>query len=489
MGDPLGAAAAWLLTYLLHSTVLISGTWLILRLIQVRSLAWREALWTIALCGGLITATAQALSEIRPFSGRLLLPAFSALGSAHAGSAAGPGSETQPPPVRCAQADACASARCRILGADGEPASGACVEPALAVPVSGSDGPATSTLAGLAAVAALGLLLGAALRSGLGGPRDRRALAEGALPALLLRLRRESGVKQEVALTVSRSIASPVAFGLRKREICVPERALLDLTPEQQEGMLAHELAHLVRADPLRLLLCRLIEVVLFLQPLNRPARRRLFETVECRCDAWAIRLVGRGLPLAECLTKVAVWITEGARPVAAVAMAEEGSPLGRRVLRLLCEEEALAEDRRRRRSAPLLVLLLPALALLAPVVSTAAPAPAADEARPEAAASLVPEAPVSSDRALLVAEAVGLLEEEISLLRNEVAGLRAVIPRNTSLEELNDTLLEIEQRVDGLDRRLAVLAVWRRMVLREHGLDSPQPAETRTDSSPRRIE
>ncbi len=489
MADPLGAAAAWLLTYLLHSSILIGGAWLFLRLVEVRSLAWREALWTIALCGGLVTATAQALGHMQPLGGRLVLPALAALDSAQAGSTTGNGGEALPPSLRCAEADACPSARCRVPGADGETASGDCAQPALAAPVSGSVSATRRTCAGLAGLAVLGLLFAAALRAGLQGPRDRRALAGGRLPALLERLRQRAGVGREVALTVSRSIASPVAFGLRKWEICVPERALAELTAEQQEGMFAHELAHLVRGDPLRLLLCRIIEVVLFLQPLNRPARRRLFEAVERRCDAWAIRLVGRGLPLAECLTKVAAWITEGSRPVAAVAMAEEGSPLGRRVLGLLREEEALAEDRRRRRSASLLVLLLPGLAFLAPAVSNAAANPAADAALPAIAAFPAPKALASSNRALLVAEAAGLLEDEISLLKEEVAGLRAVIPRSTSLKELNQTLLEIERRVDGLDRRLAVLAVWRRMVLREHGLDSPQPAETRTMASPRRIE
>ena len=51
--------SAWLLTFLVHSTVLLCGVWLVTRWGWVRSHAWKETLWKAALVGGLVTATAQ----------------------------------------------------------------------------------------------------------------------------------------------------------------------------------------------------------------------------------------------------------------------------------------------------------------------------------------------------------------------------------------------------------------------------------------------
>ncbi len=44
------------LTYLLHSTLLLGGTWLFLRLARVRSWALRERIWKIALILPMLTA-------------------------------------------------------------------------------------------------------------------------------------------------------------------------------------------------------------------------------------------------------------------------------------------------------------------------------------------------------------------------------------------------------------------------------------------------
>src|SRR2546430_2199715 len=80
---------------------------------------------------------------------------------------------------------------------------------------------------------------------------DRRAVSDGPLAATLAELRRSTGYRRRVQLTMARTIASPVALGLS--EICVPELALSDLGAEQQRSMLAHELAHLARRDSLGL--------------------------------------------------------------------------------------------------------------------------------------------------------------------------------------------------------------------------------------------
>src|SRR5213078_4818435 len=87
---------------------------------------------------------------------------------------------------------------------------------------------------------------------------DRRAVSDGPLAATLAELRRSTGYRRRVHLTMARTISSPVALGLS--EICVPELALSELGLAQQRSMLAHELAHLARRDSLWLGGASLIE-------------------------------------------------------------------------------------------------------------------------------------------------------------------------------------------------------------------------------------
>jgi len=153
----------------------------------------------------------------------------------------------------------------------------------------------------------------------------------------LLEHARES---RSIELTCSSAIASPVA--LPGDEVCLPRRALLELEPEEQDSMLAHEVAHLVRRDPQWLVLARAVEMVFFFQPLNRLARRRIQEVAEYLCDDWAVARTRRPVMLAKCLAAVAEWVgraprmnTAALHPMSAMVEAD-GSPLVRRVGRIL---------------------------------------------------------------------------------------------------------------------------------------------------------
>ena len=58
-------ALAWLLTYAIHSTVLLALAWL-----AVRARRWTpaatELLWKSAMLGGILTATVQLQLDVRP---------------------------------------------------------------------------------------------------------------------------------------------------------------------------------------------------------------------------------------------------------------------------------------------------------------------------------------------------------------------------------------------------------------------------------------
>jgi hypothetical protein len=109
--------------------------------------------------------------------------------------------------------------------------------------------------------------------------------------------------------------------------------------------MLAHEVAHIVRRDPQWLVAARVIEIVLFMQPLNRLARRRMQEVAEFLCDDWAVSRMGKPITLAKCLAAVAGWVKRAPnapefRPMSAM-VEQGGSPLVQRVGRILKGGEA----------------------------------------------------------------------------------------------------------------------------------------------------
>src|SRR5256886_4668573 len=242
---------AWLLTYLIHSTVLLGVAWLVTRRRRLEPAA-SDLLWKVALLASLVTGTIQSRLE-------LSTPAAVTLPVATLPQAARP---NQPAGATDPGRKAGASEN---TGASGS-------RP-------GSVNPTPSRAPSLPVVVVL--LWGAiALASSLyyfarrliliGRLADRRAVSDGPLAATLAELQRTAGYRRRVHLTMARTISSPVALGLS--EICVPELALSELGAEQQRSMLAHELAHLARHDSLWLAGASLIERCFLFQPPHRLA-------------------------------------------------------------------------------------------------------------------------------------------------------------------------------------------------------------------------
>ncbi|HVH68390.1 MAG TPA: M56 family metallopeptidase [Gemmatimonadales bacterium] len=341
---------AWLLTYLIHSTVLLGLVWLVTRLRRIEP-AVSELLWKVALVAGLVTGTVQARLQVSPPAALTLpaaaLPTAGEVTVRSGESPVGPGTEaTSTGPHHPA------------------PPSTALRTPSLA----------------LFAVLLWGLI---ALSSSLyyvarrlilvGRLADRRPVTDGPLAATLADLLRTTGYPGRVRLSMARTISSPVALGTA--EICVPELALSDLGVEQQRSMLAHELAHLARRDPLWLAGASLMERVFFLQPLNRVARRALETAAEYLSDEWATQKTGSAVSLAQCLATVAEWIQASPLGVSVAGLAERRSLLVSRVSRLL-EERLPHKPAARRGWAAVAVLGVAATIAAAPRVSSPSTGP-----------------------------------------------------------------------------------------------------------------
>ena len=308
---------AWLLTYLIHSTVLLGIAWLVTRGRRLEPAA-SDLLWKVALLAPLITGTIQSRLE-------LATPAAVRLPVASVPQVAPPvdPGTAETPGLRPTAGTAGGSPLGRPGLTNPTPASG----PSLPLVV--------VVLWGLVALAS-SLYYVARRLILVGRLADRRAVNDGPLAATLAELRHTTGYTRRVHLTMARTISSPVALGMS--EICVPEMALSELGMEQQRSMLAHELAHLARRDSLWLAGASLIERFFFFQPLNRLARRELETTAEYLSDEWAMRKTGSGgaVSLAKCLATVAEWIQASPLGVPVAGLAERRSLLVSRISRLL---------------------------------------------------------------------------------------------------------------------------------------------------------
>jgi beta-lactamase regulating signal transducer with metallopeptidase domain len=119
-------------------------------------------------------------------------------------------------------------------------------------------------------------------------------LTDGPHKASLDRLRRLMGIRRGVALALFDGVRAPVLLGLLKPVILLPAALLTDLTPQQLELLLIHELAHVRRWDNLVNLLQRLAEGVLFFHPAVWAISRRLRLERELCCDATVLRYANR---------------------------------------------------------------------------------------------------------------------------------------------------------------------------------------------------
>ena len=346
----------WLLTYALHSTALLSLVWLCVRVLPQESNRASELLWRCALLGPLLTASLQSFSSFEPLGGRLQWTTHQAVTTT---PAAAPTLELPDPATPF---DTPIAADHVALFPEASPAP---TERTTPLTIAGqTQTPAWNWKPWVLLLWALGSLAGwvlllAAWRHLQNRMARRRILNGGQLYDALAQMCQDNNVNRVPRLSVSPALHSPATFGILGPQISVPERALRGLSPAQQRAMLGHELAHVLRRDPLWFLLYRATERLFFFQPLNRLARRELQELAEYQCDDWAAGQVREPLELANCLTEVAGWLVREKPQIALLPMAGSDSALGLRVKRLLDEKSRRESSRSRPWAAPLALGIL----------------------------------------------------------------------------------------------------------------------------------
>ncbi|HZN39972.1 MAG TPA: M56 family metallopeptidase [Planctomycetota bacterium] len=284
---------------------------------------------------------------------------------------------------------------------------------------------------------------------------DSRVLAMAATVA------RGLGMRQSPHVSTCEFIATPIAFGLIRPEICLPARAC-ELGDASLRAMLAHEIAHLRRGDPGWMWLAAWLQALFPWQVLFLAVRRRWARLIEFRCDAIAAQH-SSPTAVARCLLDVAEWLRPGSgTPLVALGMAARASSLRERI-------EAALKPQRRSRPHRLVAMAcsgvsLSALTLVAPGVAATSSAPA-----PSAPTAIVSESPAAAVFAALGAKipaasplrsAAQLLQQEHAELVAEVASLRADLEGRRKSPELEQLVSMLTHRLLVLERLSARLRV-----------------------------
>ncbi len=310
----------------------------------------------------------------------------------------------------------------------------------------------------------------------------RVALEKGRAIRFAESLAKKAGIPTP-SLSTKKNLAGPFCLGTG--EIVLPEW-VEDLPNRQLKAMIAHEVAHIMRADPAWILGARVVQSIFFFQPLNIIAARRLSELSEFACDAWAGTVCGSGMPLAECLAECAKRHIGRAPSPLGAAMANKCSSTVERTQLLLAGF--------RDYSKPASTLSKVAVLSTFIIGGTMIPVFAFDESAPEketlvkVEAVLAPKAVVRikqevqpapkavvqvkqevqpapkveiriKEEAVLAPKAVVQIKQEVKLAPRAVVQIKQEVMQTTEAEmlaEAADRLAEVEARLAEVEARLA---------------------------------
>jgi bla regulator protein blaR1 len=181
-------------------------------------------------------------------------------------------------------------------------------------------------------------------------------------------------------LRVSHGIQTPMAGGLTSPAIYLPASAP-GWRPERRDIVLAHELAHLARRDPLRHVVARVAVALYWFHPLAWLAAADASAAREHACDETVLALGTRPSAYAQVLLDFAEAQSSPLRSIAALPIVER-SLLEKRLMAILSHDSRVSSRRH-----PLVAAA--AVVVIAAGVAAARPAARAAMAPPEATAAV----------------------------------------------------------------------------------------------------
>ena len=282
---------SWLITYSIHSTVLLGAALLVLRIIPLGFSRFRERLVKMALLGGLVTTSFCFVIPRAPFSFDVSIE------TEHVRTDTGSPMPARPANVSDGSAGVTAGSGRNYTGLS-EASAGAMNGTAIV------NWAVASVQFWLFVVIVLNLFYLFRWGRYLAGVKKQDLPASDLFGDGFANIKKSFGIRRTIRITGSSSIKCPMAIGIR--EICLPLDFTDKLDEDEQHSAFAHELAHLKRGDPLWLIVSDLVSILFFFQPLNRIARRRLRTESELIADELAVEKTQNPAALARSLVKIA---------------------------------------------------------------------------------------------------------------------------------------------------------------------------------------
>jgi len=189
------------------------------------------------------------------------------------------------------------------------------------------------------------------------------------------------GIRREVALRVSSAIAGPITVGAVRAMVLLPISAITLLGPDELEMVLAHELAHVRRADFLCNLLQTLVETLFFFHPAVWWIGRCIRHERELCCDDLALEICPNPITYATALFRLEEQRARQWRLAMALDGNQSNQTLRMRIARILGEPASLAGGRSIQPFSLIVAGIALVVSLLAapPVVASFSPTHAAE--------------------------------------------------------------------------------------------------------------
>jgi beta-lactamase regulating signal transducer with metallopeptidase domain len=211
------------------------------------------------------------------------------------------------------------------------------------------------------------------------------------------------GLRREVLLRVSSAVAGPITIGALRAMVLLPVSAVTLLGPDELEMVLAHELAHVRRADFLCNLLQTLVETLFFFHPAVWWMGKRIRHERELCCDDLALKICPNPVTYATALFRLEEQRVRQWRLAMALDGHQSNQTLRMRIARILGEPAAQVGGRSIQPFSLIVAGIALAVSLLAtpPVVASFAPAHVARVQRAALESIAKPSAAVPAVHAL----------------------------------------------------------------------------------------
>jgi beta-lactamase regulating signal transducer with metallopeptidase domain len=216
-----------------------------------------------------------------------------------------------------------------------------------------------------------------------------------AVHAAFQRISRAIGLRRSVLLRVSSAIASPVTVGAMRAIVLLPVSAVTLLGPDELEVVLAHELAHVRRADFVWNLVQTLVETLFFFHPAVWWISGRIRHERELCCDDLALKICPNPVVYASALFHLEEHRSRQMRLAMALDGHQSAQTLRMRIARILGESMPFKANRSLRPVsaaavlAALVVLLVPTPQVIAGLRPSHSPVASVVLAQPSNSATI----------------------------------------------------------------------------------------------------